>query len=351
MQQLFALFDTRDEVLDIQPLGTGKINHTFLVQGKHARYVLQQVNNTVFPDPDLLMQNIDRVTHHITQGQPDKKGLRIVKTLKGELGLRTDSGYWRCFPFIEHTIAVDVVDTPRDAFAAAKGFGDFLFLLSDLSPGKIRPVLPGFHDVHARVQQLEQAVLQDRAGRWKEVQDLHQQIKTVEDRILDIFKEIQHGAVPTRITHNDTKISNVLLDTQTFEPVAVVDLDTVMPGSALFDIGDMIRTFVCPVDENEPDLSKITIRADILEALVAGYHQGSQGILTPAERERIIDAGMMLLFTQTIRFLADYLNGDVYYKTDYPQQNLIRTRNQWQLLALLQSEEQKWRNLVRKAFE
>ncbi|MDP4711320.1 MAG: aminoglycoside phosphotransferase family protein [Saprospiraceae bacterium] len=350
MEKLFQLFDTDDVAVTVQPLGSGKINHTYWVQGQRGAYVLQEVNTRVFPRPDVLMQNIDRVTRHLAEQQPEGRNLQVIRTRSGELAAKVNSGFWRCYNYLEQTTALDVVATPKDAFAAAKGFGDFLYRLSDLPPDQVQPVLPDFHNVAFRVEQLDAAIREDRVGREPGVRDVWNDIKLLQTPILEVFQRIQSGAVPTRITHNDTKISNVLLDAHSLEPVAVVDLDTVMPGSALFDVGDMIRTFVCPVDENEPDLSKISIRADIFEALVAGYHEGTQGILTPTEKDMVVDAGKMLLFTQAIRFLTDYLNGDVYYKTDYPEQNLVRTKNQWKLLSLLVQGEKDWRSLVRKVF-
>jgi hypothetical protein len=350
MERIFALFDTRDEALNIQPFGTGKINHTFLVKGHLASYILQEINTKVFPNPGLIMENIDLITQHIEKKEPGRRNLRIIPTLKGDLGYAHGESYWRLYNYLENTKALEVIDSPKDAYAAALGFGHFLYVLSDLDPMNIQPALPYFHKVGFRVSQLEEAVRLNRVGRLEKVSPELEQIKGYQPLVMEIFHRIEKGEVPLRITHNDTKISNVLLDRLTLEPVAVVDLDTAMPGSVLFDLGDMIRTFVSPADENEPDLSKVYIRPEILEALVEGYHHGTRGILTVTEREMVIDAGMMLVFTQAIRFLADYLNGDVYYKTEEEEQNLVRTKNQLKLLSLLFEEEERWKSIVKSTF-
>lgn len=350
MPEIFALFRTGDEPLKITPFGTGNINHTFLVEGLQARYVLQKINTLVFPDPELMMHNIDLITSHIAKKQPKGRNLRVIKTKDGKTGYRDGNDYWRLYNYLENTRALDVITSPGDAYAAAAGFGGFLNLLSDLDPRLIRPVLPEFHNVPFRIHQLDEAINENRAGRREEVRVEIEQIKTFEPAVLQIFQRINSGEVPVRITHNDTKISNVLLDEQTLNPVAVVDLDTVMAGSVLFDLGDMIRTFLSPVDENEADVSKVAIRPEMLAALVGGYHQATKGILTETEKEMVIDAGKMLVFTQTIRFLTDYLNGDVYYKTLYPGHNLVRTRNQLRLLSLLAEGEAEWKAIVNRAF-
>lgn len=350
MEQIFSLFDTGDEAISIKAFGSGKINHTYLIKGHLSSYVLQKINTEVFPNPGLIMENIELITKHIESKQPGKRNLFVIRTIHGDSGIQEGDSYWRLYNYLEDTIALEVVGSPRDAYAAALGFGHFLYLLSDLNPETIRPVLPNFHNLEFRIHQLEMAIRDNISGRIENVSSELTQIKAFEPRIRVIFRRIQSGEVPVRITHNDTKISNVLLDRLTFDPVAVVDLDTVMPGSVLFDLGDMIRTFLSPADENEPDLSKVIIRAEILEGLVEGYHRGTRGILTDTEREMVIDAGMMLVFTQAIRFLADYLNGDVYYKTDYLEQNLVRTKNQLKLLSLLLEEEDKWKGIVSNTF-
>lgn len=349
-QRIVELFETGDEVVSIEMFGQGRINDTFKVTGMNHIYVLQRINTTVFPEPEHIMQNINTITNHIAKKRPDKPNLRVIPTQEGKLGYSEGNDYWRLYNYLDHTRTLDVIATTQDAYAAAKGFGDFLYLLSDLDPHLIKPVLPDFHNVPYRIKQLEQAIREDRAGRYQKVQDLCKQVRKYEPEIIRIYQLIDNGAVPVRITHNDTKISNVLLDETTLEPLVVIDLDTVMPGSVLFDLGDMIRTFLSPVDENEADLSKVQIRSEMLEALISGYHKGSKYMLTEMEKELVIDAGKMLSFTQTIRFLTDYLNGDLYYKIDYSDQNLIRAKNQLTLLSLLIKEEKTWKSIAREIF-
>lgn len=350
MTDIFSFFRTGDEPLKISPFGTGNINHTFLVEGRRGRYMLQKINTGIFSDPELMMQNIELITSHIEKKQPGGRNLRVIKTMDGKPGYRDGNDYWRLYNYLENTRALDVINRPEDAFAAADGFGGFLRVLSDLDPWLIQPVLPDFHNVSYRIHQLDEAIKENRVGRWEEVRAELEQIKIFEPAVVQIFQRINRGEVPVRITHNDTKISNVLLDEQTLKPIAVVDLDTVMAGSVLFDLGDMIRTFVSPVDENEADVSKVAIRPEMLAAMVGGYHQATKGILTETEKAMVIDAGKMLVFTQTIRFLTDYLIGDVYYKTLYPEHNLVRTRNQLRLLSLLVEKEAQWKAIVKQAF-
>lgn len=335
LPDIAAAFDLQGTVRHIAPLGHGLINDTYLVRTTQAQYVLQRINHLVFPQPERVMHNTRTVLNHLAP-QTDPQARASLLPLKGSAQdyLSIDGNTWRMSTFLPGLLSLDRVETAAIAYQAARGYGIFFRQVADLLPRALQDTLPGFHDVGQRFAQLEAAIAADRCGRLAEVTQEIAAFSQWRGAVIAIYALAQR--LPLRVTHNDTKISNVLLRPETFEPVAVIDLDTVMPGSVLFDVGDMIRTFVPPVDEQEAALSRVTVRHDVLEALLAGYLSEAGHLLTEAERAHLADGGKMVTFTQYTRYLADYLNGDVYYqKIAYPTQNLARAQNQLRLFEAL----------------
>lgn len=349
--QLSALsqFPIAEEVLELQPIGNGHINDTFGVtvqtpQGPQLKYVLQRVNDSIFQDVDTLQSNIFEVTAHIRrkleqkgQSDIDRHVLTFFKTTDGHTYARQDGSVWRLCLFIEGSKSYDAV-TPQLAYEAGKAFGDFHTMLSDIPEGKLGETIPDFHNMTFRLQQLRDAVAENKAGRLAEVQELVNQLlkraeqMTIQDRLY------AEGKLQKRTNHCDTKVNNILFDEQTDKVLCVIDLDTVMPGFVLSDIGDFIRTAVNTGAEDDQDLQNIQVNIEIFQAYTRGYMEEAQKFLTPLEISLLPYGGRLLTYMQTVRFLTDYLNGDTYYKTHMPKHNLIRSIAQYEFLLRLEEK-------------
>ncbi len=345
-------FQFSGEVLGLKPHGTGHINDTFLVTcrapGEPIRYILQHINRRVFHDPVAVMQNIERVTTHLAAqaaGQPDgeRRSLHLVPARDGRNWHADRNGeMWRAYRAIENARTYETATSAGQAFQAARAFGHFQRQLSSLPPPRLNETIPDFHSTPKRFALLEQAVAADVAGRAAlaapeiEFARLRQSITGI---LLDAH-------LPERITHNDTKFNNVLLDDKTGEAVCVIDLDTVMPGLALYDFGDMVRTTTSPANEDERDLKLVTMQFPMFEALVRGYLETAGAFLTPAERRLLAFSGKLITFEIGIRFLTDYLSGDTYFKVHRDGHNLDRCRTQFKLVESIERQEEKMNRLV-----
>jgi Phosphotransferase enzyme family len=332
--------------------GSGHINDSYCVTfhqaGRPVRYILQRINHNIFKNPIALMENIQRVTSHLAakvSGEPDRS--RLVLTLVPTHDERAwyvdaDGGDWRTYRFIENAHTYDAVESADQAFQAAKAFGRFQKLLVDLPAPRLHDTIKDFHHTPKRFVALEQAIASDVAGRAilarREIEFAfaHQSITSV---LLD-------ANLPERITHNDTKFNNVMLDDVTGEGICVIDLDTVMPGLALHDFGDMVRTATSPAKEDEQDLSKVIMQFSMFEALVRGYLTSADDFLTKDEKEHLVFSGKLMTFEQGIRFLTDYLEGDAYYKVGRDEHNLDRCRTQFKLLESIELQEEKMDRLI-----
>jgi hypothetical protein len=332
--------------------GSGHINDSYCVNFRQAstsvRYILQRINHSIFRNPIALMENIQRVTSHLAakvSGERDRS--RLVLTLIPAHDGRTwyvdaDGSYWRTYQFIENAHTYDAVESTEQAFQAAKAFGQFQKLLVDLPAPRLHDTIKDFHHTPKRFMALEQAISSDVAGRAilakREIEFAftHQSIASV---LLD-------ANLPVRITHNDTKFNNVMLDDVTGEAICVIDLDTVMSGLALHDFGDMVRTATSPAKEDEQNLSKVTMQFSMFEALVRGYLASAGDFLTKAERQHLVVSGKLMTFEQGVRFLTDYLQCDPYYKVSCDEHNLDRCRTQFKLLESIEQQEERMDRLV-----
>ena len=344
-------FQFHGEVASFTPHGNGHINDTFLLtclNSGPARYVLQHINRKVFRDPAAVMRNIERVTAHLAaqaSAQPgdDRRTLRLIPARDGQNWHVDEAGEtWRAYTFIENARTYETATSAAQAFQAAIAFGRFQRQLADLPAPRLHDTIPDFHHTPRRFAALEAAIAADVAGRAALVQS---EIEFALSR-RSITGVLLDAGLPERITHNDTKFNNVLLDDTTGEAVCVVDLDTVMPGLALYDFGDMVRTTTSPADEDERDLSKVTMQFPLYEALVRGYLQAAGGFLTPAEKQHIAFSGKLITFEIGIRFLADYLAGDTYFKVHREGHNLDRCRTQFRLVQSIEMQEEKMKRLV-----
>ena len=343
-------FSLSGVVVSAAPYGSGHINDTYKVEAKSddgtCRYVLQRINHHVFRRPDELMANVERVCAHAyaklkQAGMPDaeRRTLRLIWTKSGQ-GWHVDEAgnRWRCYPFIEGATGHDVVRSPRQAYAAAKSFGAFQALLADLPGGRLHETIPHFHHTPSRFARFQQALAQDAHGRAAgSVPEIAFALARAHE-IGVVVDGLRDGTLPERVTHNDTKLNNVLLDDVTQEGVCVIDLDTVMPGSVLYDFGDLVRTSTSPAAEDETDLSKVRMQLPMFEALVKGYLESADGFLTPREKELLPFAGKLITFEIGLRFLTDWLEGDTYFKIKRPTHNLDRSRTQFKLVESIEAQ-------------
>lgn len=360
LKRIASYFAVDGELVAAAPFGGGHINDSHLLTfraangGAAERFLLQRINRTVFKNPPLLMENIQRVRDHIrikleTSGAPDlnRRVLTLVPTRGGRSHhhCRSTGAYWRMFHFIERVRVHDAVTTPREAYAAGRAYGEFQCHLADYRGPRLHETIPDFHNTPLRFEKLERVVRSDPCRR---VAAARTEIERALSRrssaslLLDLQSS---GALPERIAHNDAKISNVLLDEDSGEALCVIDLDTVMPGLALYDFGDMVRSMTSGAAEDETDLAKVTLRMPLFEALTRGYLE-TAAFLTSAEREHLVTAAKLITLEQSVRFLSDYLAGDVYYKTQRPEHNLDRCRTQLRLLESIEEQENKMRKVI-----
>jgi len=345
-------FEIPGQFVTAAPYGSGHINDSFCVEcdenGCRMRYIVQRINHRIFTNPIGLMENIERVTAHLADkvaGQPDRHR-RVLSLVPARTDLAwhvdADGNTWRAYHFIAGARSYDVVASPEQAFQAARAFGQFQSLLADLPAPPLHETIPGFHHTPTRFAQLEQAVSSDAAGRAASVRReidfalAHRSITSV----------LIEAGLPARVTHNDTKLNNVLLDDSTGEGVCVIDLDTVMPGLALYDFGDLVRTTVSPAAEDERDLSRVALQMPMFEGLARGYLSSAGGFLTPAEKQLLAFSGRLITFEIGLRFLADHLNGDTYFKIHREGHNLDRARTQFRLVELLEQKQHSMEKLV-----
>lgn len=345
------------------PYGTGHINDTYLVTMADGNltvpYILQRINHNIFKNPPLLMENIARVTGHIRQklsgvsgvsgGDPDRESLTVIPTSDRAPFLHDERGnFWRMYIFISNANTYDICATTRQAYETALAFGRFQSQLADLHGGRLHDTIPWFHHTPRRFETLVKAITEDKCNRGSEAKreiDFCTERKSLASALTSL---LESGRIPERISHNDSKINNVMMDCATGRGICVIDLDTVMSGSSLYDFGDMVRTAARTMDEDERDLDKVMLNIQFFEALARGYLENTRAFLTPLELENMVVAGKVITFTIGIRFLADHLMGDVYFRIHHPGHNLDRARVQFKLLASIEEQEEKMRNIVRQ---
>ena len=346
---IVSQFQIEGRLKTAAPYGTGHINDTFCAvfdrDGNPANYILQRINHNIFRNPPAVMDNIVRVTRHLHAKLADvpdreRRAMTVIPTRDGNPYFRDDAGdYWRCYVFVGGASTYDIIETPRQAFEAARAFGRFQETLSDLPLPPLHETIPDFHHTPKRFAALVQAIEKDasnRAAQAKAEIAFALRRESMTGVLINLQKA---GRMPVRTTHNDTKLNNVMLDDKTGEGICVIDLDTVMPGLALNDFGDMVRSATNSGAEDEKDLSRIRVRMDVFEALARGYLDTAGSFLVPDEKSHMAFSGKLITFEIGIRFLADFLNGDVYFKTKRPEHNLDRCRTQFKLVKDIEDQE------------
>lgn len=346
LPDIVSRFQVSGIVFSIKPHGSGHINDSYYLQNLHRDspdYLLQRVNTLIFKNVPALMKNISGVIDHLKKklqkvagSQPDKQVLTLVKTYDKLFYYEDPQGnYWRIYHYLKDTRSYDIIDDTTLAYEGGKAFGRFQAQLTDMDSSLLSETIPDFHNIGKRVADFKQAVLNDPHDRKKEVaMEIDFLISRSEDMIA-LGRDAVETVTKKRITHNDTKFNNLLLD-QDNKVQCVVDLDTVMPGFLAYDFGDAIRTLINTAAEDEPDLSAINLNIPLFRAYTRGYLQEASEFISP-EEIKSLSAGMLLLpYMQSVRFLTDYLNGDIYYKINFPEHNLQRARAQGELLRKLE---------------
>ncbi len=333
-----------------EPFGCGHINDTYAFTcrsggGQERRYILQSINTRVFRDPVRLMDNIRNITDYLRQiilrdgGDPDRETLTLIPTVSGEMFHTDEQGVcWRVYHFIERATAYQKVEKPEHFYKAGKAFGKFQRLLRDYPADTLAETIPDFHNTGKRFEDLLEAVSADRAGRAGEAgEEIAFAMRRRPDAMV-LTGLLREGAFPLRVTHNDTKINNVMLDDATEEGICVIDLDTVMPGLSMYDFGDSIRFGASTAEEDERDLSKVRLDLDLFEEFTKGFLEEAGESLTPAEIDYLAFASKIMTYECGIRFLTDHLNGDTYFKISREGHNLDRCRTQFRLVEDMESK-------------
>jgi hypothetical protein len=358
LQEISKKFQIYGEILHAETLKIGHINETYTATydqgGTRVRYIHQKINRYVFKNPAGVMKNVMRVTTHIRRKQETRnvrdatrRSLVVIPTRDGKSFYENGGReVWRTFVFVEGVETYEAVQSPEQAFQAGRAFGEFQYLLVDLPGERLFETIPYFHHTRRRFIALQQAIEKDHYNRAKDAkQEIEFALKRepIVDVILDAMAK---GRIPERVTHNDTKFNNVMLDVLTGEAMCIVDLDTVMPGCALYDFGDMVRTTTSPTLEDEPDLSKVKMQMPMFKKLADGYLSTAGQFLTKAEKAQIAFSGKLITFEIGIRFLTDFLSGDTYFRIHRPAHNLDRCRTQFKLVESIERQEEAMQRYV-----
>ncbi len=362
VKEIFREFAVMGDFISASPYGSGHINDTYAAlcsqAGRQVRYIFQRINHNIFKNPAALMENVARVTEHcrgkLSADDEDasRKTLTLVKTRENaDYFVDGEGYYWRCYLFIENAITFDVPKTEQQIYQGAKAFGKFQAMVWDLGGKPLNETIPDFHNGQKRYLTFLDAVKADKcnraAGAKREIEKINEF-----SHIFDVLPAlVASGAIPMRITHNDTKINNVMIDDKSGEGICVIDLDTVMPGLALYDFGDMVRTTASPTAEDETNLELVGLQIPRFEAVLKGYLAAAGGFLNPAEKENLILSGKMITLMIGVRFLTDHLSGDTYFKIHRTNHNLDRCRTQIKLVESITRQEPQLQRLVEEVLK
>ncbi|MUP37294.1 phosphotransferase enzyme family protein [Labilibaculum euxinus] len=356
LKEIASKFSVEGEIADIKPLGEGFINDTFIVTTlaeEDPSYLFQRKNKNIFKDVPGMMGNILKVTTHLKQkiaaagGDIMREAMTITPAKNGDLFYKDEEGdFWAMCLFIKDNLTYEAADSPELAYAGGKGIGKFQSMLSDMKEPLV-DILPGFHNIRFRFKQWDEVLRKDTAGRKA---GLTEEIAWVENRreeMLEFWTLVENGTIPTRVTHNDTKINNILFDKEGND-LCVIDLDTVLNSTVLNDYGDAMRSYTNTGLEDDENLDQVSMDMDIFEAYTRGYLEETVSFLTAPELEYLAFSARYITFEQVLRFLMDYIDGDQYYKIKSPQHNLIRTHAQYKLLTSMEEQYEQMKQVVSK---
>ena len=361
LQNIVDKFAIRGDVTAITQINKGYINRTYRVEtlsdtGHIHKYTLQRINTNVFPDVDALMDNFKLTTDHLygkflLPGHGKKGSVQTVRPTKdGRTFLRDESGCWRMLTHFDNVYSLDIPDRPETFYHAGNAFGRFMKEMADVDVADIKEVIPNFHNTMSRYRDLEKSIAQDPKGRVKDVQREIEFVRARADKYGMISDALESGKIPTRICHNDCNLNNILFDNETHLPVAIIDLDTVMPSSPLYDYGDSMRIGTNTATDDEKDLSKVSCDLNLYEQYARGYLEACGDVLTTEELELLPYASLIITSEDGIRFLMDHIDGDTYYNIYYPGQNLDRSRTQLKLVEDMEKKLPEIKNILRKIY-
>lgn len=347
--------DFSGDLISCEKYGDGHINDTFLVVTTEKRYILQKMNSDIFKNPEMLMKNISEVTEFLRKkiilngGNPDRETLNLIKTKdKKNYFIDEEKNHWRGYLFVEDTLSFSKVEKPSDFYESALAFGKFQGLLSDYPANTLEETIPDFHNTKKRVLNFKKALNEDKLGRAKLVKEEINFFLEREDEAQICLDMLESGELPLRVTHNDTKLNNILLDKNTRKAICVIDLDTVMPGLSINDYGDAIRFGANTSLEDEPDYKKAGLDLNLFEIFTKGFIEGCEGNLTDKEISMLPWGAKLMTYECGIRFLTDYLEGDTYFKISRENHNLDRTRTQIQLVKSMEDKWEQMAHIVKK---
>ena len=349
--EIISQFEVEGRVHDVKSHGNGHIHDTYHVKTSEEdapNYLLQKINHRIFKDVKAMMRNIDQVTTFIRQHFPDKTSLTLIRTTDGQAYLQNQEQYWRIFLFLEGLISYDQVEDENLVYEGSRLLGDFLNDLSGLDPQVLDETIPDFHNLMMRLDQFEGVLANARSERVSQTSDLVKVVRSLGPQLSELEVMRKAGYLTNRITHNDTKLNNVLYD-QSGKAQCVIDLDTVMPGLVHYDFGDGIRTACTTAAEDEADLQLVGFDQDKLRAYCAGYLESTRDMMTDQELDTLNLATPLMSFIMGVRFFTDFLQGDLYYKTHYPDQNLNRARAQLHLAQEAWYQRNDFQQLLRRA--
>ena len=348
MNEVLSAYDLPIKEVVIEQINNGLINSTWRIKNGEQNFILQKVNHHIFKNPEAIASNIRLIAGYLQKYFPEYLFVSPVKSKNdGEMYKNQDDGYFRLIPFVRDSHTIDTVSDPQQAFEAAKKFGEFTKLLSAFPVEKLQITLPDFHNLSLRYQQFMQALQTGNQKRLEESKEMIEFLKAHQNIVYTYQNILQNPAFKLRVTHHDTKISNVLFNAEN-KGLCVIDLDTVMPGYFISDVGDMMRTYLSPVNEEEKDFSKIEIREQYFKSIWDGYMGQMKNELNEEEKSHFIYAGKFMIYMQAIRFLTDHLNNDSYYGAKYQGQNFVRAGNQITLLKRLIEKEKPLQKLIKE---
>jgi Ser/Thr protein kinase RdoA (MazF antagonist) len=346
LQAILEAYGLQPEQYRTEPFGSGLINHTWKVTGEKDIYIIQRINTQVFKEPAVIAENLHQLDNYLKAIAPAYLFVAPMQATDGRLMIIDGDDYYRMFPFIQGSHTVNSLSAESQAYEAARQFGKFTRLLSGYDLSALGYPLRDFHNLELRLQQFNKALYHSEKQRKADAMPQILRVLELAD-IASEYEKIAHdNIIPLRVIHHDTKINNVLFDMDD-KGLCVIDLDTVMPGYFISDVGDMMRTYLAEASEEETDLDKIHVRASFFEAIYNGYMEEMGDVLTENEKALFIYSGKFIIYMQAIRFLADYLNGDVYYPIKYPEHNLVRAKNQLRLLEDYLAHETLFEDIIR----
>ena len=349
--QIASLFAFEGEIESVTPLGEGFINDTYVVTtvGDSPNYILQRKNHNIFPDVPKMMDNIAAVTAHIKSkvADPLRHTLTITPARDGKLYAQVDDNFWAACLFIAGSKSYERADTLDLAYQGGKGIGLFQSQLSDFTT-PLHETIKGFHNIRYRFEQWDASVATDAAGRVAELAEEISWIASRREKMLAFWALVEDGTIPTRVTHNDTKLSNILFDAESDQVLCAIDLDTVMSSTSLNDFGDAIRSYTNTGAEDDRDLDRVSMNIDIFRAYAEGYLSERKSSLTESEKEWLAFSALYITYEQVLRFLMDYIDGDKYYKTISADHNLVRTHAQYRLLQSMESQYIQMQEIIRE---